>query len=309
MSVKRKLQGNKEHKDRLFNYIFGSEENRKWTLQLYNAVNKSNYKDASLIEFNTLQNYLYVSMKNDTSFIIADTMSLYEHQSTYNPNMPLRMLRYVSNLYSKYIEENALDVYGVKLLRLPVPKLVVFYNGDKKIPEESMLKLSDSFAPEHRDKSDIEVRVRMININYGENRNILQACRPLEEYSWLIDRIKNYRKTNSLEQATTLAINEMPEYYEIKGFLKKHMAEVIDMMLAEDQEINALDLIARANKKAGEEIGEKRGEKRGEKKGLKTATDTIIKNMINAGSFTDEQISIATGKSIDYIIKVKMNQK
>ncbi len=145
----------------------------------------------------------------------------------------------------------------------------------------------------------------MININYGENMNILQACRPLEEYSWLIDRIKNYRKANSLEQATTLAINEMPECYEIKGFLKKHMAEVIDMMLAEDQEINALDLIARANKKAGEEIGEKRGEK----KGLKTATDTIIKNMINAGSFTDEQISIATGKSIDYIIKVKKNKK
>lgn len=286
---------NREHKDRLFNFIFGTEENKKWTLQLYNAVNNSHYEDESLIEFNTLQNYMYVSMKNDMSFIIADFMNLYEHQSTYNPNMPLRMLRYASNLYSKYVQENALDVFGKELLQLPVPKLVVFYNGEDDAPEESILRLSDSFNPDQRDRTDIEVKVRMININYGHNKKILGACKPLEEYSWFIDKIRQYKKNNTLEKATTQAVIEMPDDYEIKEFLKKNMAEVIDMMLAEDQEINALELIAKAN------------EKKGVKKGVKKGIDTTINNMLKSGVFTDEQICIATGKSIEYIQKLKKN--
>ena len=84
--------GNREYKDRLFNFIFGREENREWTLSLYNAINGSDHTDASLIEFNTLGDVLYMGMKNDTSFILSNRMSVYEHQSSYNPNMPVRML-------------------------------------------------------------------------------------------------------------------------------------------------------------------------------------------------------------------------
>jgi hypothetical protein len=144
-----KVKINRQHKDRLFNFIFGSEENKKWTLSLYNAVNGSNYEDESLIVFNTLQNYLYVSMKNDTSFIITDTMSLYEHQSTFNPNMPLRMLRYLSNLYSKYVKENALDVFGKDIIELPVPKLVTFYNGLDDVEDEMIKELFLDYDEEY----------------------------------------------------------------------------------------------------------------------------------------------------------------
>ena len=122
-------------------------------------------------------------MHNDVSFLISNEMNLYEQKSTYNPNMPVRLLQYAGNLYEKYFKENSLNKYGGRLLPLPVPKLVVFYNGKKEQPDEMILKLSDSF-PEGSD-ADIEVKVRMLNVNVGRNQLLLEACKPLGEYSWL----------------------------------------------------------------------------------------------------------------------------
>ena len=135
---------NHNYKDRLFKYIFGREENKRWTLSLYNAMNGSDYQDPSDIELNTLEDFIYMGMKNDVSFILNDYVSLYEQQSTYNPNMPIRSLIYTGQLYDKYIKQNNLKMFGTKIIRLPIPKLVVFYNGasDK---EDEILKLSDAF--------------------------------------------------------------------------------------------------------------------------------------------------------------------
>ena len=121
-----------QYKDRLFNFLFGSEENKEWTLSLYNAVNGSNYTDSSAIEITTIKEVMYLGMHNDTSFLISDEMALYEQQSSYNPNMPLRLMQYAGNLYEKYIKQRNLNKYGSTLIKLPVPKLVVFYNGTKE---------------------------------------------------------------------------------------------------------------------------------------------------------------------------------
>ena len=161
---------NKEYKDRLFNFIFGSEGNKAWTLSLYNAVNGTDYTDPAIIQINTIKQILYLGMHNDFSFLILGEMNLYEHQSTYNPNMPLRFLQLLGSLYEKYIIEHDYNKYGRDLIALPVPKLVVFYNGEKKAKDEIILKLSDSFPK--GTKSDVEVTVRMININYGKNKNL-----------------------------------------------------------------------------------------------------------------------------------------
>ena len=181
---------NSKHKDRLFNFLFGQEENRKWTLSLYNAVNGSDHDDESLIEFNTLEDVMYLSMKNDTSFLIGNIMSVYEHQSTFNPNMPLRMMEYVGRLYSGYISRNRFNKYGERLIMLPTPKLVVFYNGMKEQADETILKLSDSFDKKHRNEADIEVRVRMLNVNHGRNKELMDKCKPLAEYAWFIEEIR-----------------------------------------------------------------------------------------------------------------------
>ena len=116
----------REYRDRLFQFIFGSGENKTWTLSLYNAVNGTDYTDPCKVQINTIKEVLYLGMHNDTSFLLKDEMNLYEQQSSYNPNMPLRVMQYAGNLYEKYIRENKLNKFGSDLLRLPVPRLIVF---------------------------------------------------------------------------------------------------------------------------------------------------------------------------------------
>ena len=144
-------------------------------------------------------------------------MALYEQQSTYNPNMPLRLLQYAGNLYEKYVKENKLNKYGSELLRLPVPKLVVFYNGTIDQPDEMTLRLSESF-PEDAD-ADIEVKVRMLNVIVGRNKELLDTCKPLGEYSWLVDEVRRNNTTKDEEgmsSAIDKAISSMPDDYVIK---------------------------------------------------------------------------------------------
>ncbi len=233
---------NTKYKDRLFNFIFGREENREWTLSLYNAVNGSDYSDALQIEFNTLSDVLFLGMKNDTSFIISDIMSVYEHQSTFNPNMPLRLLQYVGDLYTGYIAKHKYNKFGKKLIKLPVPKLVVFYNGEKDTADESILKLSDSFPKESRNKADIEVSVRMVNINYGRNKELMKDCKPLEEYAWFVDEVRTNQKSHDLANAVKIALDSMPKDYVIREFLIANRQEVEGMLDTEYNEAEAMEL-------------------------------------------------------------------
>ena len=136
---------NTKGKDRLFSFLFGHADNRRWTLELYNAVNGSEYDDPDEIEINTMSDTIYMGMKNDLSFIIRAEMSIWAHQSTYNPNMPLRELMYVGRIYDKYVRQRRANIYGRKLIRLPAPKIVVFYNGLTEAGDEVILNLSDAF--------------------------------------------------------------------------------------------------------------------------------------------------------------------
>ena len=231
------VTANNEYKDRLFNFIFGSPENRKWTLSLYNAVNGSAYTDEKEIEINTIKEVLYLGMHNDTSFLISGMMNVYEHQSSFNPNMPLRQLQYLGSLYEGYVTRNKLNKFGSTLVMLPVPKLVVFYNGQRETDDELILRLSDSFKEEHRSESDVEVKVRMLNINYGHNHKLTEACRPLYEYSWLIDRVKSKLRGMTIENALSQAIDEVPDEFVLKSFLKINKSEVSSILKPVDRRI------------------------------------------------------------------------
>lgn len=133
-----------------------------------------------------------------------------------------------------------LNKYGSKLLPLPVPKLIVFYNGEKDVEDEIELKLSDSF-PEGS-KSDVEVRVRMINVNYGRNTKLLESCKPLQEYSWLVNQIRSNQKNDEIESAIDRSISEMPDGFVIKPFLLAHRSEVKGMLLTEYNEAATMEL-------------------------------------------------------------------
>ena len=245
--------GNSKYKDRLFCFLFGAEENKAWTLSLYNAINGTNYRDPSVIEITTIKEIMYLGMQNDISFLmITDEMNLFEQQSTYNPNEPLRMMQYTGNLFEKYIRQRKLNKYGSKLLMLPAPRLVVFFNGTSEQPDEMILRLSDSFPK--GSVSDIEVRIRMININYGRSQKLMEACKPLMEYSWLIAEVRKNKQDKEVEIGSAIdkAITAMPDDFVIKPFLEANSAKVKGMLLEEYNEAETMELFREEGREEGQ---------------------------------------------------------
>ena len=112
-------------------------------------------------------------------------MNLYEHQSAANPNMPIRGLLYFAQLYDEYIKLHDLDVYGRKLVKLPTPQYIVFYNGKEEMPDDQTLLLTDAFEcdPEAKDMEPaLECRARVLNVNDGHNAELMNKCKRLMHY-------------------------------------------------------------------------------------------------------------------------------
>ena len=220
----------REYKDRLFKFIFGNPDKKEWTLSLYNAMNGSHYTNPEDITLNTIENAVYMGMKNDVSFLIADTFNFYEHQSTFNPNMPMRMLIYAGMIYDSYIETHPYyHRFSSLQQHAPTPKCVCFYNGLKETEDRIVLKLSDAFTP--GSDPDIEVRVTMININYGHNGELLRNCKALHDYSLFVSSVReNLKRKGNLPAAIDSAITEMPEDSLIKPFLMTNRTEVKFML-------------------------------------------------------------------------------
>ena len=279
------MKTNVQYKDRLFSYIFGHESNKAWTLSLYNAINGTSYTDPEEIQITTIQDILYLGMHNDLSFLITSQLNVFEQQSSYNPNMPLRHMQYTGNQYEQYVVDNEFNKYGSKLIPLPAPKLVTFYNGTRKEQDEQYLYLSDSFPK--GEKGDIEVRVRMININYGHSREIMEKCEPLREYAWLVDQVRMNQERMDLNQAVDLAIMEMPNDFEILPFLRTHQAEVRGMLLTEYDEKRAMELFRKDGYRDGQADGYRDGQENGYRDGQaderKSAIETMMKMLRDLG--------------------------
>ena len=248
---KKTFQVNREHKDRLFRLIFGTEENKQNLLCLYNALNNSHYQDVDGFEFTTLSDVIYMGMKNDVSILIQSKMVLYEHQASYNPNMPLRGFLYIAKLYEKYIEENQLNIYGKKLIKLPTPEYVVFYNGMEEQAEEAVFRLSDAFMTD-KEIEGYEWSVRILNVNYGKNKEIMEKCKPLQDYAILVDRIReNIAKGCSTQDSVDKAVVQCIQENILAEFLRKHRAEVLNVCLTEYDEEKVLQSIREEEREEG----------------------------------------------------------
>ena len=184
---------NRKHKDRLFCAIFGREKYKKYALQLYNAVNRSSYTNLSDLEIITLTDAVYMKMKNDVAYLVSNSMAVYEHQSTVNPNMPLRGFTYFGELYSKYVKMGHHNIYGKSLVKIPTPQFVVFYNGEEEYPEVNKLYLSDAFINKIP-SGEFEWTATVYNINSGMNKDLMDNCEPLQGYSIFVEKIKKYRR-------------------------------------------------------------------------------------------------------------------
>jgi len=252
---------NREHKSTLFCKVF---ENKKYLLDLYNGVNQTNYQNVDDLEVNTLENVVYITMKNDLSFLIDCNMNLYEHQSTMNPNMPLRGLLYLAQLYNKYIAKHNLNLFSSSAQKIPVPQYVVFYNGTQEQPDEQILLLSTLFKKkDERQYVDgcLECEARMLNINYGRNKELLNKCRRLEEYAIFVAKVRQYATEDieKRESAISRAIDECIEEGILADVLKEQKAEVLELVLTTfNRELYEQGLKEDATKEANEKIKELR---------------------------------------------------
>lgn len=247
----------RDNKDRLFRRIFGYPDNKENLLSLYNALNGTNYTNADDLEINTIDDVIYMGMKNDVSCIIDNYLMLLEHQGSYNPNMPLRGLLYFARQYDKYVAQYNLNRFGKKLVKIPTPRYFVLYNGSDEMPDCVELKLSDAFINPDETKG-FEWTATMMNINYGKNRELMAACRVLEEYSIFVSMVKEAleRKDagSSAGGAISLSVDRAISDGILRDFLTAHKAEVVGMFLTEYDEEKTMELFkAEAREEAWEE--------------------------------------------------------
>ncbi len=241
------------YKDRLFRMIF---KEKAESLQLYNAINQTDYQNPDDLTVTTLENAIYLGMKNDVSFVLYDILSLYEHQSTKNPNMCLRNLFYVSDVYSKLtVEEN---LFGNALIQIPEPRFIVFYNGTEEIPERSEMKLSSMYKTDSGDPA-LELKTQVYNINLGCNLELMESCKTLHEYAIFVNTVRTYRKNMGFREAIQKAVNQCIKDGILADFLKKNKAEVISMGLYEYDE----EKFIKAERKYAKEQGWAEGHSEG----------------------------------------------
>ncbi len=231
---KGRRRANREYKDQLFCKVFESDED---LLDLYNALNGTDYKNVEDLEVNSLEDVIFLGMRNDKSFLINGTMNLYEHNSTLCPTLPLRGLLYFSRLYESYVETQKIRIYGRTLIQLPTPQFIVFYNGTAKAEDRMTLQLSDAYIQKDMEPA-LECRAVLLNINYGHNQKLMEKCRRLEEYSILVSNVRKYlAEGKTLDRAVEEAVDECIESNILRDILVKNRAEVIGMILTSfDQE-------------------------------------------------------------------------
>ena len=243
--------------------IFG---NRKAALELYNAINHSNYQNPEQLEITTIEGAIYMGVKNDLSFLIDSVMNLYEAQSTINPNMPLRGLIYFARVYQGYVEKRELDIYSGSRIKIPLPQYIVFYNGSQEEPDRREYRLSDAFERK-QDSYCLECVATVLNINTGHNRQLMENCSLLWQYAFFVSKVRLYleRYPENLEGAVDMAVEECIDEDILADFLKKQRAEVKDVILTE---YNAERHI-KNEKKLSYEEGVKEGMEQGLEQGIK----------------------------------------
>lgn len=278
-------RANRKYKDTVFRMLFSDKEN---LLSLYNAINRSVYENPEDLEIVTLENAIYMGMKNDLAFIIDTNLFLYEHQSTYNPNMPLRDLLYISAEYQKIVDHKSL--YSSVLQKIPAPYFIVFYNGTEK--EEDRWENSLSEAYENlTGEPKLELKVITLNINEGYNKELMEQCQILREYAQYVGKVRKYRKVMELDVAVEHAVDECIREGTLKDFLQKNRVEVLKVSIFEYDQEEEEKKLRKAEFEAGYDTG------------VMDKVKEIIQYMLKSGEPV-EKIARYTGYTVEEVKEI-----
>ena len=285
---------NRQYKDTVFRMLFSEKEN---LLSLYNAVTGNAYQNADDLKIVTLENAIYMGMKNDLAFMLETNIYLYEHQSTINPNIPLRDLIYIGIEYQQYLNDKSL--YSSKLQKIPAPKFMVFYNGTDTVDDRVELRLSEAY--EHlAGEPDLELKVLMLNVNEGHNKDLMEQCQTLKEYAIYVARVRKYASAQNLNDAVERAITECIKEGILVEFLRKNRSEVKMVSILEYDKEWEEKKLRKAEYEAGKSDGIEIGKSEGIKIGREETLAEMIYNMKQHG-YSMEKMADITGKSVRQI--------
>ena len=276
------LPVNRIYKDRLYKMIFNDKSE---LLKLYNAINGTHYDDPAMLTITTLDNAIYMTMENDLSFIIDMRLALYEQQSTVNPNLPLRFLMYITDIYSAYTKD--MNIYGSKKVQIPLPSFVIFYNGVKSQPDRTEFLLSELFHPT-TDQPALELKAVMLNINKGHNQELMNACHTLRDYSEYVARIRTYSAEMPLTDAVEKAITECIHENILRDFLLKNRTEAKALSIYEYDEEKTLRMF----REEGYEDGERNGKIQATIEmclEFNLSSDAIVQKLMTKFQFSENQ--------------------
>ena len=299
---------NRLYKSRIFAMLY---QDKKELLDLYNAISGKHYEDPELLEINTLENAIYMTMRNDLSFLIDFRLSLYEHQSTYSPNLPLRDLFYISDLYSGMVKDE--NLYGIKLVQIPAPQFVIFYNGMKEMPDRTVLRLSDAYSVKEENPA-LELTAVMLNINRGHNEKLKGLCKSLKDYSEYTARVREYADTMPISEAVEQAICECIQEGILAEFLKQNRAEAKQVSIYEYDEEKHMRQEREtfwedgwaAGREEGREEGRLEGRKEGRQEGKLDLLREQIQKKLSKGKTT---VAIAEELEIEEALVLKFIQE
>lgn len=245
----KKLVIEPKYKDTLFRMLFSEKEQ---LLSLYNAMAGTDYTDPDELIITTLENAIYINMKNDLAFMINSMLFMFEHQSTDSPNMPLRNLFYVARELQMLVHEKAL--YSTKRVMIPAPNFIVFYNGPDRDWGRKTLKLSDSYEVA-QEEPRLELMVTVININMSKQDELLKKCKPLREYAEYVEKVRKYAKIMNIEEAVDKAVKESIREGILADFLQRNREEAMKVSMFEYDPERAIQLIREDEREIGREEG------------------------------------------------------
>ena len=271
-------KNNRRYKDSVFVDLFSEDKTAKANfLALYNALHGTDYQSTAILKNIRLKQVLYMSFANDVSYLVdGKIIVLAEHQSTINPNMPIRCLEYIARLYEQFYKSK--EKYSRKQLAIPTPEFYVFYNGKEPYTDKRLLKLSDSFT-QKQDEYALELSVKVININYDKESKILKHCKPLEQYSLFVEAVRRHVAIDR-EHGFENAIKECIKNGILRDYLQRKSKEVLNMLIGEydyDTDIavqreESFDMGLERGRAEGKSLGLAEGEARGSRqKALETA--------------------------------------
>ena len=300
---------NRKHKDSLFVDYFSKD--RDWKqhfLSLYNALHGTDLQvETTRLERVNLEQVLYMDYYNDIAVMVNDQfIMMIEHQTTINPNMPLRLLEYVSRIYGNMIDSKS--KFSTQLIPLAKPEFIVFYTGKENIPPETYIHLSDAFKLNHIQNSELslELVVKVCRINGKEPNQIVSQCSDLEQYVQFLKLIAE-AKADGQVKPLTRAIREAVRHNVLKDYLERKGGEVLSILMTEYD--YATDIAVKQEeayaigRNEGILVGLERGIERGIEQGAHQKALETAQNLLSMG-FSPEQVAQGTNPPLDVILSL-----